>query len=102
MYVATHQVETNLSMQTMENFNLSRTILIDQRGDQRRWEEWFARSPHLCKSRHPPPTNFANHPFRLLTSSPLDQNRATRIEVSVVCVKRSVSTKYVPINYGVT
>jgi hypothetical protein len=32
MYVATHQVETNLFMQTMENFNLSRTILIDPTG----------------------------------------------------------------------
>jgi hypothetical protein len=29
-------------------------------------------------------------------SSPLDQDRVTRIEVSIVCMKRSVSTRYVP------
>jgi hypothetical protein len=29
-------------------------------------------------------------------SSPLDQDRVTQIEVSIVCMKRSVSTRYVP------
>jgi hypothetical protein len=74
------------------NFNLSRTILI-QRGDQKRWEEWFEKSPlqimpltshEFCKSPLPPST-----------SSPLDQDRVTRIEVFIVCMKRSVSTWYV-------
>jgi hypothetical protein len=42
-------------------------------------------SHEFCKSPLPPPT-----------SSPLDQDRVTRIEVSIVCMKRSVSTRYVP------
>jgi hypothetical protein len=29
-------------------------------------------------------------------SSPLDQDRVTQIEVSIVCTKRWVSTRYVP------
>jgi hypothetical protein len=36
-----------------ENFNLSHTMLIQQ-GDQRRWEEWFAKSPLQIM----PPTSF--------------------------------------------
>jgi hypothetical protein len=29
-------------------------------------------------------------------SSPLDQDRVTQIEVFIICMKRSVSTRYVP------
>jgi hypothetical protein len=76
------------------NFNLSHTMLI-QRGAQRRWKEWFAKSPlqitpptshEFCKSPLPPPM-----------SSPLDQDRVTQIEVSIVCTKRLVFTRYVPL-----
>jgi hypothetical protein len=68
--------------------------MLIQRGAQRRWEELFAKSPlqitpptshKFCKSLFPPPM-----------SSPLDQDRVTQIEVSIVCMKRSVSTRYVP------
>jgi hypothetical protein len=70
--------------------------MLIQRGAQKRWEEWFAKSPlqitpptshEFCKSPLPPPM-----------SSPLDQDRVTRIEVSIVCMTRwvsIVSTRYI-------
>jgi hypothetical protein len=68
------------------NFNLSHTMLI-QRGAQRRSPLQITppTSHEFCKSPLPPPM-----------SSPLDQDRVTQIEVSIVCMKRSVSTRYVP------
>jgi hypothetical protein len=65
-----------------------------QRGAQRRWEEWFAKSPLQIT----PPTSheFCKSPLPPLMSSLLDQDRVTPIEVSIVCMKRSVSTRYVP------
>jgi hypothetical protein len=79
-----------------ENFNLSHTMLIQQRSHGR-WKGWFAKSPlqitpptshEFCKSPLPPPMR-----------SPLDQNRVTQIEVFIVCMKRSVSTGYAPLFY---
>jgi hypothetical protein len=70
--------------------------MLIQRGAQRRWEEWFAKSPLQIT----PPTSheFCKSPLSPLMSSPLDRDRVTQIEVSIVCMKRSVSTRYVPKN----
>jgi hypothetical protein len=76
-----------------ENFNLSHTMLI-QRRSHGRWKGWFTKfmgggsrdlQRWFRKSPLPPPMR-----------SPLDQHRVTQIEVSIVCMKRSVSTRYVP------
>jgi hypothetical protein len=74
-------------------FNLSHTMLI-QRGAQRRWEEWFAKSS--LQITHPTSHEFCKSPLTPSVSSPLDQDRVTQIEVCIVCMKRSVSTRYVP------
>jgi hypothetical protein len=74
------------------NFNLSHTILIQGRAHER-WKGWFAKfmvggrrdlQRWFCKSLLPPPL-----------SVPLNPHRVTQIEVSIVCMKRLVSTWYV-------
>jgi hypothetical protein len=74
------------------NFNLNHTVLI-KRGAQRRWEEWFAKLPLQIT----PLTSheFCKSPFHLSWALPWIKIEWLRLKFFIVCMKRSVCTRYV-------